>query len=136
MILYDNGFIKLEYEPSTDILYVRAPDVHEYDLLQIYQAFNIFIEAVTNYDIKKCILDTSETDMNVSDEDHRIVMRHLGSGLMATRLQKLARIATKDAAREKRVEKYVKQVYDEVKPAGTFKNFADKDAAIKWLTVN
>ncbi|GAB3541467.1 hypothetical protein GCM10027443_40790 [Pontibacter brevis] len=134
MILYDNGFLKLDYNPSTDILYVQCPDVHEYDLLQIQQAFNIIIETVINYDIKKCILDTSKTKMNVGDENHSSVMQHLGRGLVTTRLQMLARIATKDTARERRVENYVRTVYAEVKPTGMFQNFTSKAAAVRWLT--
>lgn len=133
MILYDNGFIKLDYNPSTDILYVKCPDVQEMDLLYIYTAINIVVEAVANYDIKKCIVDASKTNMHVSSENHNIVMNHLASGLLATRLQKLARISSKDHAREERVKSYVKETEEEVKPAITFQNFTSRASATRWL---
>ena len=134
MILYENGYIKLDYSPSTDILYAECPDIHEYDLLQLHRAFTIIVEAIRGYDIKYFILDFTKTSINISQEDYRVVMNQFARDLMTTRLQKLARIATMDAERENRVESYARQVKEETKSAIAFLNFPSRAAATDWLT--
>ena len=136
MILYDNGFIKLDYNTSTDILHINCPDMYEYDLLFIHQAIKVTVEILINYDIKKVILDTGNTGTDMSSESHSIVMAHLATDLVATRLQKFARIISKDTAREKRVEAFVKTWQEEARPAIKFQNFTSKADAMEWLMAN
>ena len=133
MILYENGYIRLDYAPSTDILCIEYPDMQEFELLHIHKAINIILEAITNYDIKKCLLDTSNTEMEVGDDNHSVVMHHLASGFMNTRLQKVARVASGNAAREKRVDSFVREVQQEAKPVIAYQNFTDRAAAVDWL---
>lgn len=134
MILYENGYIRLDYCPSTDILYAECPDIYEYDLLQLHQAFSIIVETIRGYDIKYFILDFTKTHINVSQEDYRVVMSQFARDLMTTRLQKLARIATRDTARENKVEEYAKKVKEETKSEIPFRNFTSRAAATDWLT--
>lgn len=133
MILYDNGFIKLDYNASSDILQVNCPDVYEHELLFIHQIIGVVVETLINYDIKNFILDTSDAGLDLSSESHSIVMTHLATDLVTTRLQKFARVISKDTAREKRIEAFVKTFYNEQQPAIAFKNFKSKAAATKWL---
>lgn len=133
MILYDNGFIKLDYDASTDILHVNCPDVYEHELLFIHQTIGVVLENLVNYNIKNFLLDTSNAGLDLSSESHGIVMTHLATGLVATRLQKFARIISIDTAREKRVEAFVKTFYQEERPAIEFQNFTSKTDAMKWL---
>lgn len=134
MILYENGFIKLDYNPSTDVLYVKCPDIYEQELLFIHKAIRVVVEAVASHGIKNFVLDASRTEMDMSSENHGIVMAHFASDLVATGLQKLARIVSEDTAREKRVEAFVKAFYEEEKPTIGFRNFTSKAAAIDWIT--
>lgn len=134
MILYDNGFVKLDYDPSADILHVDCPDMHEYELLFIHQIVGVVVETLVNYNIKHFMLDTSRTATDMSPENHGIVMSHFATELAATRLRKFARVVSKDTAREKRVEAFVKAFYEEEKPEIALRNFTRKAAAIRWLT--
>ncbi|WP_162056298.1 hypothetical protein [Pontibacter pamirensis] len=133
MILYENGFIRLEYDASTDLLYVDGPDVQGYALMGVYEASNIILGAIGKYNIKRLLIDSSETIVDVSQEDYKVVMNQFTRELMKTSLQKVVRVATSDAARESGVEKYVKQVNQRAKPSLAFQNFTSRAAAIAWL---
>ena len=134
MILYENGFIRLEYDSSTDMLYVDGPDVQEYALMRVYEASNIIVGAIGQYNIKRLLIDSSETVVDVSHEDYKVVMNQFTRDLMKTSLQKVVRVATSDTARESGVENYVKQVKGRAKTALAFQNFTSRAAAIAWLT--
>lgn len=133
MILFENGFIKLDYAPSTNILCIECPDMEEFELLHIHKAINIIPEALTNYDIKKCLLDTSNTDMEVGEENHSVAMNHLASGFMSSRLQKVARVSSGNVAREEHVSLFVREVEQEAKPAIAYRNFTGRAEAMDWL---
>lgn len=133
-MLINSGVAALDYDPATDILHAECPDIHEYDLLQLHRAFTIIVEAINNYDIKFFILDFTKTSINISQEDYKVVMNQFSRDLTATRLQKLARIATRDAAREKRVENLVMEVEEKKKPGIEFRSFTSRAAATDWLT--
>ena len=62
------------------------------------------------------------------------MISQLARDLMTTRLQKLARIATKDAEREKRVESHAIEVEESIRPGIAFRNFTSRAAATDWLT--
>lgn len=134
MILYENGFIRLEYDASTDMLYVEGPDVQEYALLRVYEASNIIVGAIGQYNIKRLLIDSSDSVVDVSQEDYRVVMNQFTRELMKTSLQKVVRVATKDTVRESGVESYMQQVKGRIKPALAFQNFTSRAAAIDWLT--
>lgn len=133
MILYENGFIRLEYDASADMLYVEGPDVQEYTLLRVYEASNIIVGAIGQYNIKRLLIDSSETVVDVSQEDYRVVMSQFTRDLMKTSLQKVVRVATRDAARESGVESYLKQVKECKRQALAFQNFTSRAAAVDWL---
>ncbi|WP_162056113.1 hypothetical protein [Pontibacter pamirensis] len=133
MILYENGFIRLEYDASTEMLYVDGPDVQEYALMRVYEASNIIVGAIGKYNIKRLLIDSSETVVDLCHEDYKVVMNQFTRNLMKTSLQKVVRVANRDAARESGVEKYVKQVNQRAKPSLAFQNFTSRAAAIAWL---
>lgn len=128
--LYENGFIRLDYDASTGVLYVKGPDVQEHALLRVYEASGIIVEAIGLYNIKRLLIDSSEAVVDVSHEDYRVVVNQFARELMRTSLQKVVRLA----ARERRVETYVKKVAAGRESALAFENFTCRDAAMNWLT--
>ncbi|MFD3003580.1 hypothetical protein ACFS7Z_24700 [Pontibacter toksunensis] len=133
MILYENGFIKLDYDTSTCILCATCPDIQEYVLLQIHKAFTTIKETIANHDIKKLILDCRNTTIGVSEEDYAMVIFQFVYDLNSTPLQQFARILTTDAAKESKLRGYAREMGAEIKPEFAYKNFLTKAEAEAWL---
>jgi hypothetical protein len=131
VILYEDGYIKLDYDPSTDVLYAPSPDIHKDELLYLYKAFSIIVDTLINYDIKYLLLDASYSQTTVSEEEYTIVMEQLVRDLGATRLQKLARVVSSSQMRELKATRYLHEAPD-LFPY-VLQNFTSKEAAEKWL---
>ncbi|QCR22868.1 hypothetical protein [Pontibacter sp. SGAir0037] len=130
MILYSNGIVQLDYDPATDILFMQWPDFHQFVLPEVKQSLDIILETIRNYDVKKLLIDSSGTVVDLSDSDYKPIMVKFVQNLMQTRLVKMARILSADITREERVN----QVEQETKPRFVFRNFQTKEAALEWLT--
>lgn len=133
MILYENGFIKLDYDTSTGILCATCPDIQEFVLLQIHQAFTTVKETIARHNIKKLILDCRNTTIGVSDEDYAMIIHQFVRDLTATPLQQFARILTTNAEKESRLRYYAKEMGAEIKPAFAYRNFKTQAEAEDWL---
>ena len=133
MILFENNIIKLDYNPATDILEARYPDLHDYLLPEIKHSIDILVDTVKNYDVKNVMLDSTRTVFSVSAEESREVALYLASGLSKTRLQKLARVR----ALNSEVETRAKGTMQHFKETGMLnydlKSFPSTEDAIKWL---
>jgi hypothetical protein len=132
MILYQNGFMKLEYDPATDVLFVEWPDIRPYTLNSIREVLRILVETVRIYDIKKLLADSSKTTIEVDEADYKLLMEEFALAIRNTRLHKMARIETADPLREENVT----DVKEKVEPSITFKSFTDRSAAMQWLMFN
>lgn len=100
-MILQNCDIKLDYNPATDILEIEYPDMYSYQLSEIRYSMELMVESIRNFDIKRLLFDSSKTLISVSDYEYLQVMDQLVSLLVTTRLQKVARIALLDIAREK-----------------------------------
>jgi hypothetical protein len=109
MILFQNSFIKLDYDPATDIFEVGYPDLHGYLLPEIKHSINIMIETVKNYDVKRILLDSTRTVASVNHDESREIAAYLAAGLTKTRLQLLARVQLPNAAMETRAQANIRK---------------------------
>jgi len=130
MILYDNSVVRLNYNPATDILDVDCPDFHPLMMTEVKEAFNIIVDTVKHYDVKKLVIDSSKAIIDTSEQEHKEVLVKFARDLMKTRLQKFARVSSNDSIRESRV--------GEAKDASmfniTYQNFSNKAEALAWLS--
>lgn len=129
MILFKNGFISLDYDPTKDIMFVDMPTVNHVVMPEVREALKIIVEHVRNYDVKNLLVDARKTEVDVSEESYAAIVAEFSQNLMATRLKKLARIVTPSPVRENAVKK----VYQENKLSIDFQNFTDLASAIEWL---
>ena len=129
MVLYDNSLVRLNYNPVTDILDVDCPDFHPLIMADVKEAFDVIVDTVKHYDVKKLVIDSSKATIDTSDQEHRAVIIKFARDLMRTRLQKLARVGTQDTLREKNVHEATQNAAFSI----PFQNFSDKAAAVAWL---
>lgn len=133
MILFDNGILKLDYNPATDILEVAYPDLVGYLLPEIKNSIDKLIDTLIGYDIKKVLLDSSKTSVAVSSEESREITLYLVTGLSKTRIQKLARLQSASNAVESTAQNNVSHVKQQGLLTYPVENFTTKPEAIAWL---
>ena len=133
MILFQNTLIKLDYEPSTDILTVAYPDLHTYLLPEINNSIDILISTVSNYDIKKVLLDSSKTSVAVAPEESQKISHHLADGFSKTRVQKVARLQSATHEVENLAQGNISEITREALLPFQIESFSDLNAAMSWL---
>lgn len=133
MILFENALIKLDYNPATDILDVAYPDLHGHLIPEIKNSIDLIVENITNYDVKKLLLDSSRTVVTVPAEDSRKITTYFVAGLSKTRILKVARLQVPSS----NVEVIAQNNLDHVKKVGLMnfqvETFNSKSEAINWL---
>ena len=134
MILYQNSIIKLDYNPATDVLEVEYPDLHTFLIPEIKHTINTMIEVIKNYDVKKVLIDSSRTIINVSEDESRDITTYLAAGLMQTRVEKLARVQSSASVVEETAQSNIKHVQDAQSLPFLLQNFSSKTEALHWLS--
>ncbi len=133
MILFENSIIKLDYNPATDILVVKHPDLHGYLVPEIKYSISILMETVRNYDIRKVLLDSSDTVVSASPEESREVSLSLAAGFMQTRIMKLARVQSQSESVETLAEGNIANIQQTYSLPFLLQNFPTKEEALVWL---
>ncbi|GAA4295952.1 hypothetical protein [Nibribacter koreensis] len=133
MIISQNGLITLEYDPATDILSVSLPDIRKFTVSEVERSLAMVVEAVLSYDIKKILLDSSKSIVEVDDAEYRVVIMKFSGDLMKTRLKYLARVGSPIAAQEKRASEVAQEVTRTQTLPVEFQNFMDRVEAHSWL---
>jgi hypothetical protein len=128
--LDSDSFIKLEYDPTHDILFGYCPDFTSMNMVETNQAFQEVVKTLLQHGITKLMIDSRLSYMDVSLHQHKAVLELFALNLYSTKLQKFARIMTEDEERESSVL----QVVDEGNIAFAFQNFKDIPSAVEWLT--
>lgn len=135
MILYQNALIKLDYNPSTDILFIEWPHVEPYTLPEIRRTLELVVEYIRNYDVKKLLIDGSKTQVSpqLEEVEYKALVTQFVQDLKKTRLQKAARIITQDKVREARSKELAAELKQEVQLTVQDRSFATRSEALEWL---
>jgi hypothetical protein len=136
MILFENSVVKLEYSPATDILEIAYPDLHNYLLPEIKHSINILVDTVISYDVKKLLLDSTRTIISVSAEESSEIALYLAGGLVRTRVQKVARLESPNAAVEETAQNNIRQIKDAQQLPFELQNFTSRTQALAWLNTH
>lgn len=136
MILYQNSFVVLDYEPTTDILAFEWPNVEAYLLPEAKRTLKTLVEYVRNYDVKRLLIDESKTTVSpelIDSPEYKEVLMEFVCDLTKTRLQKSARIVALDKDREAKTKKLTTEIIQEIKLNISNKDFTNKSEAQSWL---
>lgn len=130
MVLHEK-IIRLDYNPATDILETSMPDVTHFMLSEVQMCLDVIITNIRNYDIKKLLLDSSNSVIEIGEDDeaYKAIAMKFGMDLMGTRLKKIARIESADLRREANSA----EVREHMNLPMEFKNFSNRDDAKDWL---
>lgn len=133
MILHQNSILRLEYNPATDILEVKYPDLQKFMLFEVRESLKLMVETIRNYDVKRLLLDASTTIIDVSEEENRNMSMQLAAELSHTRLRKVARIQPLDPNKELRAQENIKEIEKAGHLPFQLRTFTDRSAALHWL---
>lgn len=128
-MIIPNKFLKLDYNPTHDILFVDWPNMHDYTLPEVSYIIDEVLEAVRSYDIKRILADTRQSQVTVPLEEYTNVVNQLALQLATTRLQKFAKLQTTDLRREAISSNAAALVIGSI----AYRSFASKEEAIDWL---
>ncbi|WP_207430901.1 hypothetical protein [Sabulibacter ruber] len=129
MIIYNSGFLSLDYDPSTDIMSVSLPPVSDILVPEINRSFGIIVEHARNYDIKKLLFDARETQVDIQEDVFAPVIAHFVQSLASTRVQKIARVISSSIFREH----VVRKVFNNNELRIQFQSFTETEPALEWL---
>lgn len=129
MIIFKNGFLTLDYDPASDILSFPMPSVNDVVMPEMKRCLGVIVEHVRNYDVKKVLLDARETDIGVEEASYGSVIAEFYRSLAATRLQKVARLATPGSVRER----IISNLFEDNHFPMEVKWFIEAAPAIEWL---
>lgn len=128
-MIIPNKLIKLEYDPTKDILFVEWPDFTYYAIPELHHILDNIIETIRHYDINFLMLDARSTAVTISQEDYDSIAQKFARNLMKTRIKKVARLITDDPGREKQV----KELKEGIRLAVDIKSFSTVDEALAWF---
>ncbi|WP_207431884.1 hypothetical protein [Sabulibacter ruber] len=134
MILYQNGLIELEYNPSTDVLQVALPNAHHIGINELQRCLDTIADYIQSYDVKKLLLDSSNSVIYALDEDsYRRIVSKFFSDLKKTRLQRFARIGTSNHSHETRSANITSTMSLELLSSFALETFPNQNIAMRWL---
>jgi hypothetical protein len=133
MILYQDSLIVLDYNPVTDVLVVQWPDFQKFSLAQIEDSFRLLVENIKRYDIKKLLIDSGATHTDANNKDYLALIYQLGKNFNTTRLEKIARVVTKNPVWEGQLSGSTEKLQSDYQSDIEYLNFDDKEAALAWL---
>lgn len=133
MLLNQNGLIEMRYNASSDILTVKWPDIRGFALSEVVYSFELMRNAISHYDIKKLLIDSSKNAVEVSPESYLAIMKDLVYELSGTRLQKIARLGALNQAKETKLGFFSSLLSKEKLKDIRYSNFYEAAEALTWL---
>ncbi|MFT2009294.1 hypothetical protein ACMA1I_11520 [Pontibacter sp. 13R65] len=133
MILYQNSLICLNYDPSSDIIVVEYKELHNVLIPEIKHSIHILIETVKNYDIKRILLDSSQTKKIVNEDNAFEITMFLAKEMLKTRIQKVARLQSPSSDVENSTQSNWALVKTLWPIPFDLQDFRNKQEALLWL---
>ncbi|WP_347158985.1 hypothetical protein [Pontibacter chitinilyticus] len=129
-MIIPNPIVKLDYNPSKDVLVVVWPDFNEYAVSEAMFVMDAVIETIRHYDVKYLLTDTRNRMISIPDAVYKEMMLKFTRDLAATRLQRMARVVTESSRREKPIS----EVRQEANLGIPMQHFYSVEEALDWLT--
>lgn len=132
-VLYSDELIRLEYAIAQEILHVEPQDQRRLCPSEVKRIFMSIVACGREHKIPRILLDFTQNAIDMTEGEYKALMTQLAVGLMPTAIQKVARVATEDPAREQKVNSTYEEIQAAVDLALEFRNFTSRSEAIRWL---
>lgn len=124
-----NNYIRLDYNPTTDVLIAELPVFGHYIVSEMKFILSQITQAVIHYNVKYLITDSRGKIQDIPDSTYKEVVFGFAQELMTTNLKKIARLADIESSKQDAAE--------EIKLAIGFpipiKHFYSKEDCFEWI---
>lgn len=134
MKIFSNGYFELEYDPSSDIIFMALPDMQAQELSEARMCFEILEEHIRNYHVGNLLLDSSKAAIGVGEAEYNRLIYHVSMNLKKTRLKKVARVVSVNANSEDWAVRVQGEVLKREPSSYQIRNFRSRELALEWLT--
>ena len=133
MILEEDSLLNFRYDPKTDILSVRFPDLVDIPLAQIENSLEKLGRNIINFDVKKLLLDLRSGVLGIGEDDYRYHVGEFLKTLGGSRLEKVARVLPKNPVREYLIDHFAAEMRTKLGLPFQAQKFTTKTEALRWL---
>ncbi|WP_276496629.1 hypothetical protein [Pontibacter litorisediminis] len=134
MEIFRTSYFRLTYDASSDVLFVRLPDMRTAGLSEAKYCFDIMVNSVKNYHIRNILLDSSQAVVEVENELYHELIYEVSMQLKDTCLQRVARVVSDSSALEERAVMVQGEVLESEAPVYQIQNFSNSENAFTWLS--
>ena len=121
--------VNLDYNPATDVLSVEWPDIHACNADEIGLALGDIVGNIRNFGVRRLLIDSRKTVGGIGNGHYDKITARFTRDIIASPVEKVARIGSADAAREARLAELLKACGMRI----AFRNFATREEAVTWL---
>ncbi len=133
MLIYSDSLIYLDYDPKTDILWVKWPDLVDEPMLIVKPTIDKIPETIRYFHVTKLLVDTKDTRTNIPEEEFRRMTKEFVNGLEDSNLKKVARVVYAEPKREIRAKILLDELAARLSPDLKTREFPDVKSAFAWL---
>src|SRR6187402_3139561 len=102
MEIYSDSLIYLDFDPNTDILWVKWPHLVDEPMVIVRPTIGKVLETIKYFNVTKLLVDTKDSSTNIPEEEFRRLSKEFVTALSASNLKKIARVVHATPLREKR----------------------------------
>ena len=100
MVIYSDSLIYLDFDPKTDILWVKWPHLVDEPMLIVRPTIDKILETIKYFNVTKLLVDTKNTNTNIPEEEFKRMSKEFVSALSTSNLKKIARVVYAEPVRE------------------------------------
>ncbi|WP_192821568.1 hypothetical protein [Rufibacter sp. LB8] len=128
-MILENTFVKLDYNPAKDLLYVDWPDYNNLALAEFNHLLEKILDVIKFYDIGFMLIDARTTVDAIKELEFIDAAIKFLDDLGQTRIKKVARVVTNSSVREARIREHDESGQLTL----NFQSFTSKEVALRWL---
>ena len=133
MVIYSDSLIYLDYDPKTDILWVKWPNLVDEPMLIVKPTIEKIPETIKYFHVSKLLVDTKNTNTNIPEEEFKRMSKEFVEALSTSNLKKVARVVYAEPLRELRAKILLDDLSAWLAPDLKIREFQDVKSAFAWL---
>lgn len=134
MLLNSELYIETDYNPSTDIIQVRMPDMSNITLGEMRYNIGALADTIRVFDIRKVLIEQSASGMSHEMRAfHTTMCVFFCEAFSNTRVERLARIQHTDAVLEENSQRCILECTEKGGKQMLVKTFVCREDALRWL---
>ena len=133
MILYSDSLMYIDFDPKTDILWIKWPHLVDEPALIVRPTIGKILETIKYFNVSKLLIDTKNTGTNIPEDEFKKLSKEFVEALESANVKKLARVIYAEPVREIRAKILVDELSEKLGSDFKTREFNDVKSAYAWL---